>query len=130
VIHGAGGGVGTALLQLARVLGLRAIGTERAAKLELVRELGATVIDYQRGDVAARVRELCPAGADMVLDPIGGEHAARSYADRQRPSPARRLARGTAHRAGHRSARSSRRDPAAHHRLEFEGVQGKLVLVT
>jgi NADPH:quinone reductase-like Zn-dependent oxidoreductase len=80
VIHVAGGGVGTALLQVARVLGLRAIGTERAAKLELVRELGAAVVDCQREDVAARVRELCPAGPDIVLDPIGGEHAARSYA--------------------------------------------------
>jgi NADPH2:quinone reductase len=186
VIHGAGGGVGTALLQLARVLGLRAIGTERAAKLELVRELGAAVIDYQREDVAARVRELCPAGADIVLDPIGGEHAPRSYAmlhaggrlvvygfaggDSPEAIAALR-ARLQAWNALPGGARTSlyslgarhRSEPelivndlrrlvgwlaegriapviaarvpleevaAAHHRLEFEGVQGKLVLVT
>jgi NADPH:quinone reductase-like Zn-dependent oxidoreductase len=45
LIHGAGGAVGTAMLQLARDAGIAAFGTDVAAKHDLIRSLGATPID-------------------------------------------------------------------------------------
>lgn len=77
LVHGAGGGVGTALLQLARLAGVTVVGTESPRKLEQVRALGALELDYTKGDVAARARELV-GPLDVVLDPIGGDHVLES----------------------------------------------------
>ncbi len=82
LIHAAGGGVGTTAVQIARLLGAgRIIGTVGDdAKAGLVRDLGADVaINYRREDFAARVRELTgDAGADVILDSVGGEVTAGS----------------------------------------------------
>jgi NADPH:quinone reductase-like Zn-dependent oxidoreductase len=78
LVHGASGGVGTAMLQLARRKRLRVLGTASAAKHGVVRELGAEPIDYRSGDWLARTLELVPGGVDVAYDPIGGGHAARS----------------------------------------------------
>jgi NADPH:quinone reductase-like Zn-dependent oxidoreductase len=79
LVHGAAGGVGTALLDLARRRGLVVYGTASAGKHELVRSYGATPIDYRSEDFVARVRELTGgAGVDAVFDPIGGAHLRRS----------------------------------------------------
>jgi NADPH:quinone reductase-like Zn-dependent oxidoreductase len=82
LIHSAGGGCGTALLQLGRLLNLTMYGTASANKHELVRSLGGQPIDYKREDFVARVRELSGgAGVAAVFDAIGGsEHTSRSYA--------------------------------------------------
>ena len=53
---GASGTVGTALLDLARHLGLKAIGTCSAANLAAVERFGAAAIDYRAGDFVASVR--------------------------------------------------------------------------
>ena len=78
LVHGAGGGVGTALLQLGKLEGLEMYGTASKAKCELVRELGAVPIDYKNEDFVERVLALTGDGVDLVLDPIGGSHLGQS----------------------------------------------------
>jgi NADPH:quinone reductase-like Zn-dependent oxidoreductase len=74
LIHGVGGGVGTAALQLAVAAGLEVIVTSSdEGKLARARELGAAHgVDYRRDDVVARVREAVGA-VDVVVDSVGGE---------------------------------------------------------
>jgi NADPH:quinone reductase len=72
LIQGAGGGVGTALLQLAGHLGVRTLGTGREAKRGHIESEGGILIDYEREDVAARARELTEGrGVDYAYDGIG-----------------------------------------------------------
>lgn len=80
LVHGAAGGVGTALLQLGQLAGLEMYGTASAVNHDLVRALGATPIDYRTEDVVRRVRDLTGDGVDVVFDPIGGARQLwRSY---------------------------------------------------
>jgi NADPH:quinone reductase-like Zn-dependent oxidoreductase len=79
VVHGASGGVGTLLVQLARLAGATVIGTASASKHEAVRALGAIPIDYRTEDVPARVREISPGGVDAVFDHVGGPGLAGSW---------------------------------------------------
>ncbi len=80
LIHGAAGGVGSALVQLGGLAGLEMYGTASAAGQEAVRALGATPIDYRNEDFVARIRELTGDGVDVVFDPIGGgAQLRRSY---------------------------------------------------
>lgn len=72
LIHGAAGGVGTALLQLGKLAGLEMYGTASSYNHELVSALGATPIDYRSEDFVRRVRGLTGGGVDVVFDPIGG----------------------------------------------------------
>jgi len=58
LVIGASGTVGTALLDLARRLGLKAIGTCSAANIPVVERFGATAIDYHGGDFVAAVRRI------------------------------------------------------------------------
>ncbi len=74
LVRGASGGVGTALLQLARLAGLEAYGTCSARSAPIVSELGATPIDYQGRDPIEEVRRLTGDGVDVVFDPLGGPH--------------------------------------------------------
>ena len=74
LIHGAAGGVGTALLQLARLAGLETYGTCSARGAATVSELGGTPIDYQLHDVVKEIHRLTGEGVDAVFDPIGGSH--------------------------------------------------------
>uniref|UniRef100_B8HSC2 Alcohol dehydrogenase zinc-binding domain protein n=1 Tax=Cyanothece sp. (strain PCC 7425 / ATCC 29141) TaxID=395961 RepID=B8HSC2_CYAP4 len=79
LIHGAAGGVGTALLQLGKLAGLEMYGTASASKHELVRRLGGIPIDYQHHDFVEQIRTLTGEGVDVVLDAIGGWHLLQSY---------------------------------------------------
>ena len=74
LVHGAAGGVGTALLQLGKLEGLELYGTASKPKHDLVKELGAIPIDYRNEDFVERVLALTGDGVDLVLDPIGGSH--------------------------------------------------------
>jgi NADPH:quinone reductase-like Zn-dependent oxidoreductase len=81
LIHGGGGGVGTAAIQLARLRGCRVIVTAgSAAKLARCAELGANDgIDYTTEDFVARTRELTDGrGADVVLDIMGASYLERN----------------------------------------------------
>ena len=85
LVIGASGTVGTALLDLARHFGLKAIGTCSAANVATVEKFGAVAIDYRAGDFVAAVRKLTAgrtggAGVDAAFDAIGGSHFARSFA--------------------------------------------------
>ncbi|MEU2421264.1 medium chain dehydrogenase/reductase family protein [Streptomyces sp. NPDC007851] len=79
LVHGANGGVGTVLVQLARAAGLRVIGTASARHHDALRELGVIPVDYRAGDVPARVRELAPGGVDAVFDHLGGRSVVDSW---------------------------------------------------
>lgn len=72
LVNGAGGGVGTAALQIARHEGLRVVGTASPAKKDFVESLGAVHVPYGPG-VADRIREAAPQGVDAVYDLVGGE---------------------------------------------------------
>lgn len=72
LVHGASGGVGALLTQLAVHHGLRVIATASAAKHDAVRQLGAEPLDYRTPDLADQVRALAPGGVDAVFDHIGG----------------------------------------------------------
>jgi NADPH2:quinone reductase len=78
LIHGAAGGVGSALLQLGRLSGLEMYGTCSAHNAAAVSELGGIPIDYQRQDFVGEVQRLTHAGVDVVFDGIGGRHIWRS----------------------------------------------------
>ncbi len=80
LVHAAGGAVGTALLELARELGLTVYGTASSGKHELVRSFGATPIDYHSTDFVAEINRLTGGrGVQAVFDTIGGHNWARSY---------------------------------------------------
>ncbi len=74
LIHGAAGGVGTALLQLGRLAGLEMYGTCSSRGATAVAELGAIPIDYEQQDFVSEVRRLTGDGVDVVFDPMGGAH--------------------------------------------------------
>jgi NADPH2:quinone reductase len=80
LVHGAAGGVGTALLELGKLAGLEMYGTASKHNHELVSALGATPIDYRTEDFVERIRSLTGDGVDVVFDPIGGARQLwRSY---------------------------------------------------
>ena len=66
LVHGASGGVGTTLVQLARHAGIRVIGTASPRHHDALRELGAEPIDYDEAGLTDRVRELAPDGVHAV----------------------------------------------------------------
>lgn len=74
LIHGASGGVGSALLQLGRLAGLEMYGTCSARGASAVSDLGAIPIDYQHQDFVKEIQRLTGEGVDAVFDPIGGSH--------------------------------------------------------
>ncbi|MEV7594953.1 medium chain dehydrogenase/reductase family protein [Streptomyces sp. NPDC089922] len=79
LVHGANGGVGTVLVQLALAAGARVIGTASPRHHDALRALGVIPVDYRSGDVPARVRALAPEGVDAVFDHVGGEGVVGSW---------------------------------------------------
>jgi NADPH2:quinone reductase len=78
LIHGAAGGVGTALLQLGRLAGLQMYGTCSSRGAPAVSELGGIPIDYQNQDFVKEIHRLTGEGVDAVFESIGGTHIWRS----------------------------------------------------
>jgi NADPH:quinone reductase-like Zn-dependent oxidoreductase len=78
MVHGAGGAVGSALLQLGKLLGLKMYGTASPAKHDAVRRLGAVPLDYRDKHYPARILAET-GGVDVVFDGIGGESFKRSF---------------------------------------------------
>jgi len=78
LIHGAAGGVGSALLQLGRLVGLEMYGTCSSRGASAVADLGALPIDYQHQDFVQEMHRLTSEGVDVVFDGIGGPHIWRS----------------------------------------------------
>jgi NADPH:quinone reductase-like Zn-dependent oxidoreductase len=78
LIHGAAGGVGTALLQLGRLAGLEMYGTCSSRAARAVADLGGIPLDYQKQDFVEEIDRLSDGGVDVVFDGIGGSHIWRS----------------------------------------------------
>jgi NADPH-dependent curcumin reductase CurA len=74
VVSAAAGGVGSTVVQIARILGCRVIGIAGGPeKCALLKELGCVAaIDYKSEDLEQRIEELCPAGLDIYFDNVGG----------------------------------------------------------
>jgi NADPH:quinone reductase-like Zn-dependent oxidoreductase len=70
LVSGAAGGIGSAVIQLARLRGIVVIGTASSRNHDYVRGLGAEPTSYGPG-LAERVRALAPAGVDAALDVAG-----------------------------------------------------------
>ena len=81
LVHGAAGGVGFAAVQLCRLYGAEIIGTASAAKHAALRAAGvAHTIDYGTQDFVVETKRVTGGkGADVILDPIGGENLRKSY---------------------------------------------------
>ena len=81
LIHNAGGGVGIAAIQLARLRRALVIGTASAHKHAALRSFGVEhAIDYRIADVPEEVRKITHGrGVDVILDPIGGSSFLASY---------------------------------------------------
>jgi NADPH:quinone reductase-like Zn-dependent oxidoreductase len=81
LIHNAGGGVGIAATQLARLRRAIVIGTASSVKHAALRSFGVEhAIDYRSADVDAVVKEITRGrGVDVILDPIGGRSFESSY---------------------------------------------------
>lgn len=79
LVHGAGGAVGTAMLQLGKLLDLEMYGTASKAKHDLVAMLGATPIDYKSENWVERMRNLTGDGVDAAFDAIGGDSFKQSF---------------------------------------------------
>ena len=78
-VHGANGGVGGILIQLAQHENIRVIGGASPRHHEALRAAGVEPVDYNDPNFAARVRELAPNGVAAVFDNIGGEMTRTSW---------------------------------------------------
>ena len=81
LIHAVAGGVGTAAVQIGKILGLEMYGTSSSEdKLARVRELGLQHgINYKQHDYAEAIKDLTRGeGVDAVFEMLGGEHVAKS----------------------------------------------------
>lgn len=74
LIHGAGGGVGLAAVQLAALNGSRVIGTAGDHDFERLRHYGAEPVAYGDG-LIERVRGLASGGVDAAIDLVGTDDA-------------------------------------------------------
>ena len=81
LVHNAGGGVGIAATQLARLRRATVIGTASAVKHDALRSFGVEhAIDYRHANVAKEVKRITRGrGVDVILDPIGGGSFTDSY---------------------------------------------------
>ena len=78
LIHGATGGVGSALLQLGGLARLEMYGTCSSRSAPVVSKLGGIPIDYRQQDFVKEIHRLTNEGVDVVFDGIGGTHMWRS----------------------------------------------------
>lgn len=78
LIHGASGGVGSAMLQLAKLAGVEMYGTCSAQGAAVVREMGGIPIDYKNADFVKEIHRLTGDEVDAVFDGIGGDNLWRS----------------------------------------------------
>ena len=81
LVHNAGGALGIAATQLARLKRATVIGTASVAKHDALRSFGVELaIDYRHGNVEAEVRRFTRGrGLDVILDPLGGQSFGASY---------------------------------------------------
>ncbi len=75
VVSGAAGGVGSTVIQIAKIMGCRVIGLAgNQAKCNLIKELGCDeVINYKTEDVRQALDDICKDGIDVYFDNVGGD---------------------------------------------------------
>lgn len=78
LVHGAGGAVGSALQELARLENLNIYGTASAEKHKSLQQVGATLIDYRHESFIEKINQVEPGGIDMVFDGLGWQSFKRS----------------------------------------------------
>lgn len=74
LVHGAAGGVGSLLVDFARMAGVNVIGSASPSKSSVVAGRGAVVVDYARENVAKRAQDISGGGVIAVFDHVGGRH--------------------------------------------------------
>ncbi|MGQ4513185.1 zinc-binding dehydrogenase [Streptomyces sp. DW26H14] len=73
LVSGASGGVGLALVQIARARGAKVLAISSASKADAVREAGAHTVADRARDLAEQVRAGAPEGIDVALDVVAGD---------------------------------------------------------
>ena len=79
LVHAAAGGVGLAVAELGRILGLRVIGLCSPGKHAILREYGVEPLDGRDPHWFDAVRRVAPQGVDVVLDAVGGDSWRHGY---------------------------------------------------
>lgn len=81
LIHSAAGGVGSSLIQLCHIKGIKTIGVVGSShKIDFLKELGCeTIVDKSREDMWKKVEESFPEGVDLIFDANGAETLKKSY---------------------------------------------------
>jgi NADPH:quinone reductase len=82
LVHGGASGIGTTAIQLAKAFGAKVITTVGSdEKIEACRKLGAdVVVNHRTEDFVAATKAATGAGADVILDMVGGDYVSRNYA--------------------------------------------------
>ena len=97
LVHGASGGVGSVVAQVAIARGARVVGMASPARHDDLRRLGVLPVPYGEG-LAERVRALAPGGVDAAVDTVGTDEAVDVsvdlVADRRRVATIAAFARG------------------------------------
>jgi len=79
LVHGAGGAVGMAMLQLGKLMDLEIYGTASKSKHDMIKAAGAIPIDYKTTDFTDYIKNHTEGGLDVVFDPIGGDNFRKSF---------------------------------------------------
>jgi len=79
LVHAAAGGVGLAVAELGKILGLRLIGLASASKHAVLREHGVEPLDGRDPRWWEAVKRVSPRGVDVVLDAVGGDSWRQGY---------------------------------------------------
>lgn len=77
LVHGAAGGVGGLLVDLAKLAGLRVIGTVSSHKVDSVVSKGALAVAHDSDNVLGQIRSLAQDGVSAAFDHLGGSHLRR-----------------------------------------------------
>jgi synaptic vesicle membrane protein VAT-1 len=80
LIHAAAGGVGLAVAEVGRILGLRVLGLASPGKHDVLRTYGVEPFDGRDPHWSDAVRRVLPGGVDIVLDAVGGDAWREDYA--------------------------------------------------
>jgi NADPH:quinone reductase-like Zn-dependent oxidoreductase len=72
LVNGASGGMGTALLELGKLAGLKMYGTASQSKHSILKEFGTIPIDYRTQDFVEIISKVESNGLDFVFDGMGG----------------------------------------------------------
>ena len=81
LIHGAGGGVGTAAIQLAKTKNIKIIGTSSSWKHDKITQMGVDkCIDYNKSNIEKEIMDFTNGkGVDLIIDPVGTKNWKISY---------------------------------------------------